>query len=893
VQRFHYWQLRLHQVRNHPISPNQLLYYQREGAISEIETSYRHEQDIKKAQQEAYQNLKTLQKNHQELRDTYLEDLAEAIVLDRSPNLADEALTPIRAERSEKQLKQLISREKLCRMYRKIGRALNKLSGKGLSQMDIPDVSAVTEGSGDPDDPKTWKGPWKSVTNPTEIAREVCKVNARQYHQAHSTPFGSGPLADLFGRRGDTPSAEILLQGSAPATLPSSTMPETIRVLQSLASPVHAVTGSAVISPDEFRSSYRIAKEGTSSFPSGRHIGHYEAVLKDPSLVQLHSQMMSIPFQVGFAPQRWMKVTDIMLEKEANNPRCHQSRILALFESDLNHAKMIIIGRQLLHHMNDHEMLPPMQHGSVPGKHCLSGVLKKVLSHDHLWLTKLSGAFIENDAVGCYDRLVNNLVLMLMVKLGLPKSVVACIGDLWDSVVHMIKTMYGISTVSYGSTAAQPLYGPDQGSTCGQLFWLLCYWVIVKSLDPTITAAKFVSACRDIIVEITGVLFIDDSSLSVTSEYVNDHNLTDEANRSKEVEHLVARLTALSQHWERLLFTTGGAINFQKSHWYLMTWLWKNGLPHLATARQSPAHMVLTTGYHRIQDVVPHIEPSEGFCTLGGYLTPSGNYSKQAKVLRGYAETFREQLFSSTLTPTEAYCCLMLYIRPKITYPFPCVSLTENQCRHIQAPILEAILPKLHLNRHSPRAVLFAGPRYGGLNLAENYSDLGYGHLQYMVGHLKLGDEVGQLIISLITHTQLNVGSCTPFFQLAFPSYEKWIDHTWVTDVWKFAHRAGIIIEVENQWTPKLLWHSDVLLMDLAMTFNFNAFQLRCINICRLYLQVIMLSQRNPHQRSSLLWPNIPRPSQSFWQHWRILLQHISRGNRLLQPLGSWINKPH
>jgi hypothetical protein len=327
-------------------------------------------------------------------------------------------------------------------------------------------------------------------------------------------------------------------------------MPETIRVLQTLATPIPTVEDEVIISPDNFRSTYRVAQESTSSSPSGRHISHYKAILKDPTLVQMHSQIMSLPFQVGFAPQCWTRVIDIMLEKEVNKPRCHRLRILALFESDLNHTKRIIIGRRLMHHMNDNGMLPQMQHGSVPGKHCLSAVLKKVFSHDYIGLTKTSGAFIENDAVGCYDQLVNNLVLMLIVKLGLPRSVAACIGELWDNVVHLIKTIYGISSVSYGSTDLQPLYGPGQGSTCGPLFWLLCYWVIVKSLDPKISAAKFVSTCRDIIVKIIGASFVDDSSLCVTSEYMYDPNLTEDANKNRETDHLVSRLAQLSQHWE-------------------------------------------------------------------------------------------------------------------------------------------------------------------------------------------------------------------------------------------------------------------------------------------------------------------------------------------------------
>jgi hypothetical protein len=154
------------------------------------------------------------------------------------------------------------------------------------------------------------------------------------------------------------------------------------------------------------------------------------AAIRDPELSKLHATMISLPFQAGFAPSCWNKVTDIVLEKEENNPCCHRLYILALFESDLNHAKQVIIGRQLMHRLQDHNMVPAMQYGSVPGKQCLSAVLLKVLTHHHLRVMKTASTVVENDAVGCYDRLVNNLVLMLLTKLGLPKSVAQCIDQL-------------------------------------------------------------------------------------------------------------------------------------------------------------------------------------------------------------------------------------------------------------------------------------------------------------------------------------------------------------------------------------------------------------------------------------------------------------------------------
>jgi hypothetical protein len=126
-----------------------------------------------------------------------------------------------------------------------------------------------------------------------------------------------------------------------------------------------------------------------------------------------------------------------------------------------------------------------MQCGSRAGHCCLSAVLKKLLSYEHVRIMKTTTAFIENDAMGCYDCLMNNLLLLVLKKLGLSPTTTKCLGELWDTAIHLTKTAYGTSDITYCSTSEKPLYGLGQGSMCSPLFWLLTY--------PNIPAMTFVS----------------------------------------------------------------------------------------------------------------------------------------------------------------------------------------------------------------------------------------------------------------------------------------------------------------------------------------------------------------------------------------------------------------
>jgi len=648
-------------------------------------------------------------------------------------------------------------------------------------------------------------------------------------------------------------------------------------------------------------------KEKTSSSFSGRHVGHYKAAVDNPVLVQVHSTMMSIPYQAGFSPKRWHQVVDVMLEKDPGNPKQHRLRIVALLESDYNQSQRILLARRVSHHMEDKGIMPKMQHGSRPSKMCISPVLNKVLSFDLVRQTKVTGAFIENDAIGCYDRMVNSVIFLELRRLGLPISVIQCIQNTWENACHHIRTKFGYSASTYSNSSTRPLFGPGQGSTTGPILWSILFCLIAKNLDREAMAMFFRSVTGSVTLKHYGDAFVDDSQLGSTTELLTGYSQPSPERDAREV---VRALRTTAQRWERLLFTTDGALNLQKSSWTLMSWGWTNGVAKLKTTAQAPAELLLTAGYNTEPIPVPRLNPQQGFCTLGVHLTPSGSNSLAITKLAEKTTEYATAVSGSKLTRSAALWSYWLYYVPKVTYSTPALTLTEEECDSIQSPGVAAVLPKLHVNRNTSRAIVFGPISHGGLGLPTVYSTQSFGHLAYFTGHINVGDKTGKLLLISLSYLQLLSGSIQPILRQKYSLYEKWIEPSWLTALWAFLSKVGYRVTVSQEWLPEVPRKNDRPLMDQFISLGYSPAQLGALNRCRLYMQAIFLSDlvaadgmtiipeckagiRLVDRISHLTWPIQARPPNSAWTSWRNALSHFENKQRLLIPLRQWISETH
>ena len=182
---------------------------------------------------------------------------------------------------------------------------------------------------------------------------------------------------------------------------------------------------SDVISPKDFSNGFKLLSEDLSSSPSGRHIGHYKAALRDEDLCTMYATILSLPFKHGFTLPLWTSAVQVMLEKTKGCARIDKLRVIQLLEADLNMALRVIFGRRLVQRAEDCETIPMSQWGSWPNRSSTDAILLKRLSYDCLSLLRHSAIIFNNDCKAAFDCMIPSIGGIALCRLGASSAAVS------------------------------------------------------------------------------------------------------------------------------------------------------------------------------------------------------------------------------------------------------------------------------------------------------------------------------------------------------------------------------------------------------------------------------------------------------------------------------------
>jgi hypothetical protein len=349
----------------------------------------------------------------------------------------------------------------------------------------------------------------------------------------------------------------------------------------------------------------------------------------------------------------------------------------------------------------------------------------------------------------------------------------------------------------------------------------------------------------------------------------------------------VHRMKQLAQEWERLLYSTGGAFDLLKSFWFAMSWKWKGGTAHLETISQRPGDLTMTCGSDPTQITVPRVEPTSTYRTLGVFLSPSDNVEEAYFILKGQMESYASYLIGSSLTRGEAYWSYVLFLLAKLCYQLPCIFLSQSLCDSLM----------LHVNRNTARSIIFGPEELGGMNLPHLFTYQRYIKLSMFLGHIRVNDKTGKLLRIGISHLQLISGSRTFVLNTPYQPYSSWITNGWLLSLWEFTASTGLTFKIKANWLPKLTREKDSFLTEQFVSITKTPSVLKTLNQCRLYLQVITVSDitsacgayilpeikegKLNGRRSTLKWPIQGHPTKTDWTIWSNHLTFLETGQQL------------
>ena len=732
---------------------------------------------------------------------------------------------------------------------------------------------------------------WRRIDDKTQIESLLLKWMGRHNAQASETPLASETWQDHLHHHN---TRQKILSGDLHGF--EFEYPEVKEFLQVFSSDSEEHI-PFTYSFKRFTSYIKKADEKISSSPSGRHMGHYKALLsmQDTSVLQIIYEIMELCMKHTIILDRFTLVALTLLEKDLGSPKIHRLRPIALVETELNCIAKAHWAQDLMNHIEKNHSITDDQYGGRSQRQAQSAVINKVLYFDIQRQLAEPAVFIDKDARNCFDRFIPSLISLENETLGSPPQAGQFMEHLLQKQHIQAKTIFGVTQQAIKDVSNLPHFGSGQGIGWSGQACCASLNSVAKAMKNTCVSLSYTNPSRSLNVQTIGDYFVDDTELGINFE-ASDHLLP-----------LLPQAQHTDQKHTFFWNTSGGKVACDKSSWYYIDFIFINGKPKLLRKDALPGEINTRPDFSSPPVTVPRLEVNQAHKTLGCWVTADGSQNTQFTVLEKLSKKWASINRTSGLSPSEILMSYYSRLLPQITYRLVTTNFSYEQCESLINSILPVIINAFHIQRHFSYNLALAPHRYGGLNIQHTFYTLLQLKLQKFIYHIRCQDKTGKLFRISSEFSQLHMGTSHPFFHYPASLWTNLIPSTWITHLFHILNKCFIHVTYPQFWTPTLLRANDRCLMDIFIQVTDDKLTLRQLNSCRIYLQVLTLADITTldgklllpsihkgklHRTSSLRWPRQKVP-RTWWTIWSQFLTTYIHPLLQAQPLGPWVAPSH
>jgi hypothetical protein len=502
----------------------------------------------------------------------------------------------------------------------------------------------------------------------------------------------------------------------------------------------------------------------------------------------------------------------------------------------------------------------------------------------------------DNDAASCYDRIIAALASLVSRSHGQHRDVCFVHAETLQEAKFRLKTEMGVTEEFYQHCKAYPIYGTGQGSGNSPVIWVFISSVLFQCHAKYAKGAVFESPDKSVTIKFYMVGFVDDSTGQV-NDFLSDAEPT--------IDHLVSLMAHDAQLWNDLLHVSGGLLEVTKCSYHIIYFSFRpNGLPFMQSGLRGPP-LNLTSSLTGEPIYVATKSTYETHKTLGHHKSPAGKSTKHLRHLTSTGKTLSLQLALSPATRIQSFLFYWSIYVSKIRFTLPQCFFTPAYLEAAQSKSMPLIFAKCGYMRTTAYSILF-GPKFlGGAGFLRWLTLQGEGQILLFIKHWRAYDDAGRLLRVAVAWVQYQSGVGIPIFEnphLHLP----YLESRWLPSMRAFLSQINGQLILDKTYVAPLQREQDEYIMSRVLeTGVFTDHELHLINCCRLYLNVITVSDvalacgscLDPtiatHQPSGHSTSNYHRPLQAYppnWRLWdRVMSIWFDDNHQARVPLGPWL----